>query len=202
MLNGRRTFRVETLLALLVVSAALAGRAQMTSDATTSITYLRVTNDVILAKVTRLGVNLGEQNFYDSGQMLKNLLARNPEFAGMTYRSILHCEAGGVGRCVDRRSGIHFPANFWNGARYEILDGAAQGQRGTVTAAVPGGSGYVVTLNSGGTAIGAGDWIAIEKDSPGNPAAGWWPTMHGGARLERERTDLPPGVQVHQALRD
>ena len=201
MLNGRRTFRVETLLALLVVSAALAGRAQMTSDATTSITYLRVTNDVILAKVTRLGVNLGEQNFYDSGQMLKNLLARNPEFAGMTYRSILHCEAGGVGRCVDRRSGIHFPANFWNGARYEILDGAAQGQRGTVTAAVPGGSGYVVTLNSGGTAIGAGDWIAIEKDSPGNPAAGWWPTMHGGARLEREHTDLPPGVPVHQALK-
>jgi hypothetical protein len=201
MLNGRRTFRVETLLALLVVSAALAGRAQMTSDATTSITHLRVTNDVILARVTRLGVNLGEQNFYDSGQMLKNLLSRNPEFVGMTYRSIFHCETGGVSRCVDRGPGIHFPPCFWNGARYEVLEGAAHGQRGTVTAGGPAANGFVLTLNSGGRAIGSGDWISIETHAPDDPAAGWWPTVHGGARLELDHSDLPPGVPVHQTLK-
>ncbi len=176
-------------------------RAQTTSGAATGVTQLRVTNEVILARVTRLGVNLGEQNFYDSGQMLKNLLSRNPEFAGMTYRSILHCETGGVGRCVDTRPGINFPADFWNGATYEVLEGAAVGQRGTVTAGAPSASGYVLTLNSGGNAIGAGDWIAIEKNAPDDPAAGWWPTMHGGARLELERNDLPPGVPVRQALK-
>ena len=199
--GGVRAFRLALFVAWIVVSAALPGGAQTTSDAATAVTQLRVTNEVILARVTRLGVNLGEQNFYDSGQMLKNLLSRNPEFAGMTYRSILHCETGGVGRCVDTRPGINFPADFWNGAKYEVLEGAAVGQRGTVTAGAPSASGYVLTLNSSGKAIGMGDWIAIEKNAPDNPAAGWWPTMHGGARLELEHDDLPPGVPVRQVLK-
>jgi hypothetical protein len=196
-----RAFRVARLLTFLLVTAAQVGRAQATSDAETGITHLRITNQVILSSVTRLGVNLGEHNFYDSAQMLKNLLSRNPEFALMTYRSIFHCEAVSVGRCVDARPGILFPADFWNGANYEVLDGAAMGQRGTVMAAGPSSSGFVLMLNSGGRAIGAGDWIAIEKGAPGDPGAGWWPTMHGGARLELQRTDLPPGGPVHQALR-
>ncbi len=196
-----RSFRANILLALLVISAASPMRAQTTSNAATAVTQLRVTNDVILARVTRLGVNLGEQNFYDSGQMLKNLLSRNPEFAGMTYRSVLHCETGGVGRCVDARPGINFPAEFWNGASYEVLEGTAAGQRGTVTAGASGAGGYALTLNPSSGTIGAGDWIAIEKGAPDDPAAGWWSTMHGGARLELERNDLPPGVPVHQALK-
>ena len=67
------------------------------------VTHLRVTREVILPGVTRLGINLGEQNFYDSGQMMKNLLYRNPGFEGMKYRSILHCTMGGAGQCVDTR---------------------------------------------------------------------------------------------------
>ena len=93
----------------------------------THVTHLRVTSQVILSGVTRLGVNLGEQNFYDSGQMLRNLLARNPDFAPMTYRSIFHCQTGGQARCVDTRPGIQLPADFWNGASYEVLEGAAAG---------------------------------------------------------------------------
>lgn len=176
----------------------LPGPAQSPTGGSAGVTRLRVTDEVILAKVTRLGVNLGEQNFYDSGQMLKNLLARNPEFAGITYRTIFHCDAGGAGRCVDARGGIQFPVNFWNGASYEVLEGAATGQWGAVTAGVPGVGGFAVALN--GT-VGAGDSIAVEKEVAGDAGAGWWPTMHGGARLEIERNDLPPGVPVHQALR-
>ena len=187
------------LIALALISL-LPGCAQSTNGGA-EVTHLRVTNDVILSKVTRLGVNLGEQNFYDSGQMLKNLLSRNPEFAGMTYRSIFHCDSGGVGRCVDGRPGINFPTNFWNGASYEVLEGAAVGQRGTVTTAAPSAGGYVLTLCTGGRAIGAGDWIAVEKEFADDPGAGWWPTMHGGARLEVEHSDLPPGVPVRQALK-
>jgi hypothetical protein len=146
-------------------------------------------------------VNLGEQNFYDSGQMLRNLLARNPDFAPMTYRSIFHCQTGGLARCVDTRPGIQLPADFWNGARYEVLEGTAAGQRGTVRASGTSAGGYVLALDSGGNAIGAGDWLAVEKEFPGDPAAGWWPTVRGGARLEAEQSDLPPGTPVHQALR-
>lgn len=198
MRSGSCTFRGKILLALLVVSAALPARAQATNDAATGITHLRVTNDVILARVTRLGVNLGEQNFYDSGQMLKNLLSRNPEFAGMTYRSIFHCDVGGVERCVDGRPGIQFPTNFWIGASYEVLEGVAAGQRGTVMAGWPGAGGFVLAFSGG---VDAGDWIAVETDDAADPGAGWWPMMHGGARLELEHTDLPSGVPVHQALR-
>ena len=183
---------------MLAILASLPGRAQMESGARSDVTHLRVTSEAILAEVTRLGVNLGEENFYDSGQMLKNLLSRNPEFAGMTYRTIFHCDLGGVGRCVDDRSGIQFPADFWNGANYEVVKGAAQGHRGTVTQAGPADRGYALTLSS---SVGAGDWIAVERNAPDNPAAGWWPTMHGGARLELEHNDLPPGVPVRQALR-
>ncbi len=193
----------------LAILSALPERAQTTNGGTAEVTRLRVTSEVILSKVTRLGVNLGEQNFYDSGQMLKNLLYRNPEFAGTTYRSIFHCDVGGAGRCVDARGGIQFPADFWNGASYEVLEGEAAGQRGTVTAGVQSPGGYVLTLNSGGSAIGVGNWIAAEKDFPdglhtaGGTAggAGWWPTMHGGARIEVEHNDLPPGVPVRQALK-
>jgi hypothetical protein len=190
--------------ALTGVSTACCGNAQAAGNAAPDVTHLRVTSQVILSGVTRLGVNLGEQNFYDSGQMLRNLLARNPDFAPVTYRSIFHCQTGGS-RCVDSRPGIQFPADFWNDARYEVLEGAAAEERGKVTSSGTGAGGYVLTLETDGKialkAIGAGDWLAVEKEFPGDPAAGWWPTVHGGARLEAEQSDLPPGLPVHQALR-
>src|SRR5580658_4071905 len=96
------------------------------------VTHLRVTNQVILPKVTRLGINLGEQNYYDSGQMMRNLLFRNPGFEGMAYRSILHCLSGGASSCVDTRHSFEWPAGFWDGGRFEVLDGTAIGRRGGV----------------------------------------------------------------------
>jgi len=188
--------RFEAMLGAVALMAAICGaQAQPGGE-----THLRVTSQVILRGATRLGVNLGEQNFYDSGQMLKNLLARNPAFAPMRYRSIFHCQTGGAGRCTDTRGGIQFADNFWSGARYEVLVGAAAGRTGSVAASGAGAGGYVLTLG-GGSAIGAGDWLAVEKDFPGDPAAGWWPTVSGGARLEAERADLPPGLGLRQALR-
>jgi hypothetical protein len=164
-------------------------------------THLRVTSQVILPGVTRLGINLGEQNYYDSGQMTRNLLYRNPGFEGMTYRSILHCLSSGPNNCTDTRHSFEWPAEFWDGARFEVLDGSAAGRRGGVKASGPNGGGYGLTLDGTGPAIGVGDWLAVSKDSPGDPAAGWWPKLNGGARLEAERRDLSPETEGHQALR-
>ena len=165
---------------------------------------MRVTNEVILKGVTRLGVNLGEQNFYDSGQMLRNLLGRNPEFAPMRYRTIFHCQRGGQGRCVDARTGIQFAPDFWRGASYEVLEGAAAGERGTVKASAAEAGGYVLSLEaavgSGAEPIGDGDWLAVEKTVSDDAAAGWWPVVRGGARIEREATDLPPGSYRYHPL--
>lgn len=170
-----------------------------------STTHLRVTKQVILPGVTRLGINLGEQNYYDSGQMMKNLLYRNPGFEGMEYRSILHCLQAGPWNCTDTRHSFEWPAGFWDGARYEVLDGTAVGRHGVVRSSTPtnpsGPGGYSLILEGAGPPIGTGDWLAVSKDFPGDPAAGWWPTLKGGARLEAERRDLPPQPEGRQVLR-
>ena len=130
------------------------GPAALGSSA--GVTHFRVTNQVVLPNVTRLGINLGEQTYYDSGQLTKNLLYRNPGFEGLEYRSILHCLIGGQGTCTDSRHAFQWPAGFWDGAQYEVLDGSDSGQRGTVTTSGPNSGGYGLSLD-GRAPIGAGD---------------------------------------------
>ena len=194
-------FGVLPLLAVAVLLPFWLG--QRVEGAGGGVTHLRVTSQVTLPGVTRLGINLGEQTFYDSGQMMKNLLYRNPGFEGMSYRSILHCTMSGAGgggaSCVDTRQGFEWPAGFWDGARYEVLDGLAAGRRGSVRASGANGGGYGLKLDGG--VIGSGDWLAVEKEFAGDAAAGWWPAMKGGARLEGERTDLSPETKGRQALK-
>jgi len=186
------------LVALLLVGAASQVLAQAPAN---GITHLRITSQVILPSVTRLGINLGEPNYFDSGQILKNLLYRNPGFEGLSYRSLFHCTYGGPGRCIDTRGGIQFPADFWDGASYEVIEGGAAGRKGTVAGGGPAAGGYGLALDSKTPAIGANDWIAVQKQFAGDPTAGWWTNLQGGAKLDAERVDLPPGQPGHQALR-
>jgi hypothetical protein len=188
-------------IAAIALPAAAPVQVRCAGGSDNGVTHLRVTGQVILPGVTRLGINLGEQNYYDSGQMMKNLLFRNPGFEGMSYRSILHCNMGGAARCIDTQQGFVWPAGFWDGASFEVLDGAAAGRKGKVLTSGPSGGGYGLGLDSGKIAIGAGDWLAAQKDFPGDPAAGWWPSLEGGARLEAERSDLSPATVGRQALR-
>jgi len=185
--------------ALMALGAALWLRP--VESASDGITHFRVTDQVVLAGVTRLGINLGDQDYYDSGQMLRNLLFRNPGFEGMSYRSIVRCRQGGASRCFDSRPGVVWKAGWWDGASFEVLDGAAAGRRGKVTVSGPEAGGYALTLDAGGKAIGAGDWLAVSKDFPGDPVAGWWPAVSGGAQFKAERADLSPHTQGRQALR-
>jgi hypothetical protein len=193
------------LLAGLALAVSIAGsphgKVQASSGEGGGVTHLRITGQVILPGVTRLGINLGEQTYYDSGQMMRNLLYRNPGFEGMAYRSILHCVLSGSSSCTDTHHAFTWPAGFWDGASFEVLDGAAVGRRGSVRASGPSGGGYGVTLDGTGTPVGVGDWLAVSKEFPGDPAAGWWPKTEGGARLEAERRDLSPQSQGRQALR-
>ena len=194
------------LLAALGLMAAAVAAPRLASQASAGaaqpgVTHLQVTNQVILPDVTRLGINLGEQTYYDSGLMMKNLLYRNPGFEGMAYRSILHCLEGGADRCIDTRHAFTWPAGFWDGATFEVLDGAAVGRKGTVKSSGPSGGGYGVTLAGAGAAVAAGDWLAVSKEFPGDPTSGWWPKANGGGHFEAERRDLSPATPGRQALR-
>ena len=107
------------LAALAVMGATAAApywMGQRVTGANDGVTRLRVTSQVMVPGVKRMGMNLGFQDFYDAGQMTKNLIFRNPGFEGMTYRTVFHCQQGGSSSCVDRRQGVQFPSDFWDGS--------------------------------------------------------------------------------------
>lgn len=192
------------LAALAVMGATAAApywMGQRVTGANDGVTRLRVTSQVMVPGVKRMGMNLGFQDFYDAGQMTKNLIFRNPGFEGMTYRTVFHCQQGGSSSCVDRRQGVQFPSDFWDGATFEVLDGAAVGRRGSVVSCGKQPDGYGLGLDTKGKPIGAGDWLAAYKEIPGDPASGWWPSLNGGAKLAAERLDLSPETKGRQALR-
>jgi hypothetical protein len=132
------------LLAGLALAVSIAGsphgKVQASSGEGGGVTHLRVTGQVILPGVTRLGINLGEQTYYDSGQMMRNLLYRNPGFEGMAYRSILHCLLSGPSNCTDTRHSFTWPAGSgmgpalkcWTARRWGA--GRRKGQAGRAAA--------------------------------------------------------------------
>lgn len=185
-------------IALCLLAASLLALSALAQEST--VTNLRVSNRVLRPAVTRLGINLGEPNFYDSGIMMKNLLSRNPGFEGEVYRTIFRCAQAAAHRCTDTRGSIQFPAGYWNDARYEVLDGAWAGHQGHITGAAPGNGSFSLALDDGAP-VAPGDWIIAEKTTNGDPAAGWWTSTGGAGSLTAEHADLPRETRGHQALR-
>src|ERR1700721_2464625 len=77
----------------LLIAGCRASRAEgdKTADVVAGVTDIAVTNTVLQTGIKRLGINIGGQDFYDSGQMLRNLVSINPGFEGETWESILRC---------------------------------------------------------------------------------------------------------------
>jgi hypothetical protein len=59
-----------------VIGVALAGAGSCFAQSTA--TNIQVTSAVQQSSVKRLGVNLGDQTYWDSGQLLKNLVFQKP----------------------------------------------------------------------------------------------------------------------------
>jgi len=171
-------------------------------------THIAMTDTVLQPSVERLGMNLGEQTYYDSGMLLKNLVARNPGFEGGSYQSILRCLKPDAARCSDDDADSAWAQDFWRGATYEWITGPLEGRKGSVTgssAAVHGGAGAVLQLvDAGGGAPHAESvaaYLVVRKAMPGDATAGWWPQTQGGATLTTEFKDLSPHTAGKQALR-
>jgi alpha-L-arabinofuranosidase len=150
-------------------------------------------------------MNIAGQAFYDSSQMLKNLIFRNPGFEGEIWQSILKCAAVTGTSCTDTNVWSQWPANFMQGASFEYISGTAKGQTGTVTSStVASSSGNIgVTINYSATSAkpSVGDYVIVRITIPGNPQAGWWTNASGGATLAPEYSDLSPNTPGKQALR-
>jgi len=161
-------------------------------------TNIDVSTNVAVPAVKRFGLNLGWATNYDSGQIMKNLLFRNPGFEGQIYRSIVRCVTGTPDGFVDENPTAHWPSGFWNGASFEVIVGSAKGRTGTIsTSAAPsGGSGTQFQFTSAGTAPAAGDYILLRKSETGGATAGWQPAITGvsAARSDVSSVTVPPPV--------
>src|SRR5258708_1423199 len=106
------------------------GAAMLVHGQSTTIT---TGNTVLQSPVKRFGINLGQQTSYDSGQIMKNLLYSNPGFEGGLYQAVIRCASGTTTVCNDDDAFSGWGSGFWNGATFEFIYGAAQGQTGTIS---------------------------------------------------------------------
>ena len=175
----------------------------VTGGSSSSATNIAIGSTVAQTGMKRLGMNISAQAYYDSSQMLRNLVFRNPGFEGELWQSIIKCASVTATSCTDSNTWAQWPANFVQGASYEFIYGGAAGQTGTVTSSTAANSSQGVTINfaQGGKTPSVGDFVIVKMTVPGNPQAGWWSSVSGGATLAPEYSDLSPNTVGKQAIR-
>ncbi len=167
-------------------------------------TNIAVTNVVQQPSVKRLGVNLGDQTYWDSGQLLKNLVFQNPGFEAEKYRSIMICAAVTANTCTDDNEYSPMATGFWKSATYLVLSGKSAGTSGTVVASTKNpsscsGCGQIIQFDKSINAA-AGDYFVMTQSFPGGADAGWWDNISGGGTIGGETTDISPNSPGKQAL--
>lgn len=192
----------QSLLLVLTVAGVLAGA--LTSDAQTTATNIQMTSTVQQPSVKRLGINLADQTFYDSGQMLKNLIFQNPGFEAEKYRSIMICNAVTANTCTDDNEYSPQPTGFWTGGTYTILSGKSAGMTGSIVASTKNpnscsGCGQIIQFDQSINAS-VGDYFVLTNNFPGSGDTGWWDSTSGGGTISSETTDLSPETPGKQAL--
>jgi hypothetical protein len=195
-------------LGLLANTHSLEARCESPTGASAPapLTTISIGATVQHSGVKRFGINLGEHNFYDSGQILKNLVNRNPGFEGEIWQSIVRCKLATSISCVVPDPNCKWPANFMAGATYEVISGKATGGIGTISGngdANPATQIGPALFFSGHAPAGltAGDFLVVRKRFAGDAQAGWWTGSKGGATFATEFKDLSPETPGKQALR-
>ena len=188
----------------LIVCIAVALSHAILSLAQSSSTTIQVSGAVQQASVNRLGVNLSDQTYWDSGQMLKNLVFQNPGFEGLKYRVIFHCDAVTASTCTDDNQFNAQPTGFWNGGSYQVMTGNSAGATGTVVSSTNNfstcaGCGPILQFDKA-LNLSVGDYFSVETYIPGSGDTGWWDDTNGGGTITTETTDLSPETPGKQAL--
>ncbi|MBS1799374.1 MAG: hypothetical protein JSS95_06065 [Acidobacteria bacterium] len=183
-----------------------AQRNAATEGTGSAVTNIAIDGTVAQNDVRRLGINITTQSYYDSGQMLRNLIFRNPGFEGEIWQTILRCKAATATSCTDWNMWGQWPANFLEGGEFEFISGPAAGESGKVTMSLPAQP----QIPDQGVTIGfapltrppsANDFVIVKKTIPGNAETAWFADASGGATFTTEFSDLSPLTQGKQALR-
>lgn len=191
----------------LVVTSTVAD-AQTTPSTTPTV----VLNDasILRSNTKRAGLNLGSINYYDNGQLLKNLIgALNPGFEPTISQQIwVVTNPGTTTSFTDPDSYDPVPANYWAGGTFTVIasqsGGAELGCTGTIASNT--GPNYPNENNTSPSftmakacpaAFNVGDIVVFSKNTTPTPESWWennqsgfWSSISGGGKLLSDTTDL------------
>lgn len=202
----RLSFWLAFAVTLLFAVSSYPGFAQTSSQPTD----FSIGDTVLHAPVKRLGIDLGGQNYYDSGQMMRDLIFRNPGFEGQDFESVIGCGAVTTTSCTDQNPWNAWTADFLKGATFEVINGAAKGETGVVTGNTISDfeagntsnptKGVTISFAPLAVPLAKGDYVIVRMSRPGDATAGWWTSTSGGATLTADTTDIAPDSPGKQAL--
>jgi hypothetical protein len=169
---------------------------------------------IVRSDTNRIGVNIGAIDYWDNGQILKNLIgSSNPGFEPLLAQQIWVVDTAGTTTTFtiqDAYDGV--PPNYWTGGTFTVIEsesgGAELGCTGTIASntgpnyPVAGVTTWVSPVVTVATACGApfsvGDIVLLKKSISPTPET-WWEsgglggtsgTASGGAQLLSDTTDL------------
>jgi len=172
-------------------------------------------SSVLRSNTNRVGVNIGAIDYWDNGQILKNLIGSNdPGFEPLIDQQIWALAAAGTTTTFtvpDKWDTV--PANYWAGGTFKVVEtqsgGAELGCTGTIASNT--GPNYptstaawvdpTVTMSSGCAApFSVGDVIVLSKRVFPTPESWWesgglggiWGSVSGGAQMLSDTNDLCP----------
>ena len=184
-------------------------------------TNIEVGSAVVQPGVKRFGIGLAQHNYYDSAQMMKELLFRNPGFEGLIYRSIVRLGPGATATsAIEDQPFGQWPTGFWADGTYEVAwsSAAAKGRTGKIANSLapnranppndPSGStqGTTYLFADSGAVPASGDYLLLAKSETGGTGGGaaygsWSTSTNGGGAVTSETADLPPGTVGQQCVR-
>jgi hypothetical protein len=197
-------------IAMKILSVVLACVMVPASVLAQSATVTLDENLVLQASPHRIGINIGSETYYDSGQILKNLLAEdNAGFEPFQLRQIWAQEVSGTKTTFTTTNQyVQVPLNRLVGASYKIVESAtaAKGCTGIITGNTTG-DGYstppVYTLGTPcAAATSPGDQLVVTWVESPTPEATWessqngaWGSVSNGGKLTSDTKTPYDGAQ-------
>jgi hypothetical protein len=166
---------------------------------------------ILQSSTNRIGMNIGAIDYWDTGQVLKNLIGSiNPGFEPLLAQQIWVVGAAGTSTTFvvpDTWDGV--PANYWAGGTFNVVasqsGGAEMGCTGTIASNTgpnyPTNGGTVSPVVTVSTpcagAFSVGDIVIMSKSTFPTPETWWenseggfWGGVSGGGQLLSDTTDL------------
>lgn len=198
------------------IIAALILTLAVCVSASAQTPYVLTFNDANVTVPTphRVGVNLASLNYYDNGQIYKNLVGEdNYGFENTRLQQIWALTSTGTTTtfCNTNQYAV-YPANFWTGAAVNGMEGVTKGYSGVVvgnTAGVGGTTPACYTVSPAAPAAFAiGDTVIINQNQFPTPESCWesntacsiWSNHTNGGKLLTDSTTPYTGDGGKQSL--